>query len=145
VAAFWYAIIPGLTGALGYFPSALLGMGEPLPAGVARQWARWGRSPGYLSDDTDDAGRSLADAHRAFRAPVLSLNFSDDFFAPRRAAATLLSWYGGADRELRHLHPGDVGQRRVGHFGFFRPAVGGALWPEIADWLAARAGVAARI
>lgn len=142
VFALWHGVIPGLTSALGYFPSRLLGMGESLPAGVARQWARWGRSPGYLSDDVDAAGRSLADAHRAFRAPVLSLTFSDDVFAPHRAAATLLSWYGSAEKEHRHLRPADLGQRRVGHFGFFRPSTGGVLWPEVADWLSVRAGAA---
>lgn len=141
VAALWYVLIPGLTRLLGYFPSPWLGMGEPLPSGVARQWARWGRSPGYLSDDVDAAGRSLADAHRAFRAPILSLTFSDDVFAPHRAAATLLSWYGSAEKEHRHLRPADLGLRRVGHFGFFRASTGGVLWPEVADWLAARAAI----
>lgn len=35
----------------GYLPAKKIGWGENLPQGVARQWARWCRSPGYVEND----------------------------------------------------------------------------------------------
>ena len=39
--------------------------------------------------------------------------------------------------EHKHLHPGDVGPERIGHFGFFKEG-STSLWDETADWLRAR-------
>ena len=46
--ALWHLLIPGLSRTLGHFPSHWFGLGEPLPSGVAREWARWGRHRDYL-------------------------------------------------------------------------------------------------
>ncbi len=133
-AVLWRAF-PAVAGAMGRFPFSMLGMGEDLPAGVAREWARWCRSPGYLTDHVPGA----RDAFRAVRSPVLALGFTDDSFAPRRATEALLRWMENARIEHRHLAPADVGARAVGHFGFFRRGVAPRLWDEVATWLLDRA------
>lgn len=127
-AALWWVAMPLLTRALGYFPMRRFGMGEDLPAGVALEWARWGRSPEYLGDWR---------GHAALDAPILSFSFADDPFAPRAAVDALHARYGSRELARRHVAPADVGAARIGHFGFFRPGVAPGLWRETADWLAA--------
>ena len=48
----WYVAIPLLTAVYGVFPSSLLGLGQDIPAGVARQWAEWGKDPDYIRSTT---------------------------------------------------------------------------------------------
>jgi predicted alpha/beta hydrolase len=138
LALLWHGGMPAVVHALGYFPFSRLGMGEDLPGGVALEWARWCRSPHYL---VDDDGRPLR-GHASLPAPVLAYGFTDDFFAPRPAVEDVLGWFGGAEKTLRYLCPADLGVRSVGHFGFFRPGVGGTLWPETARWLRERTAAA---
>jgi predicted alpha/beta hydrolase len=125
----WYALMPALARALGYFPARRLGFGEDLPRGVALEWAQWCRRRDFLGDWS---------GHRRFRVPVLSFSFEDDPIAPRRAVDALHAEFGG-QVVRRHLTPGELGVRRLGHFEFLRPGVAPALWEEMADWLEARA------
>jgi predicted alpha/beta hydrolase len=68
----------------------------------------------------------------------------DDPYAPVPAHEALLRRFTATRAELRVVRPADVGQRAVGHFGFFRPAMRDALWSECAAWLAAALGLARR-
>jgi predicted alpha/beta hydrolase len=36
------------------------------------------------------------------------------------------------------VKPADIGEKKIGHFGYFRPQAGEKLWPAAAEWLAAR-------
>lgn len=128
----WHAAIPALSPVLGYFPGKRLGLGADLPRGVVEEWARWGRHPEYLR------GRAEAAGLTALRAPLLSLSFTDDGYAPPDAVARAEGWYTNAALERRALRPQDVGLRGVGHFGFFREAAREALWPLATDWLERR-------
>jgi predicted alpha/beta hydrolase len=40
----------------------------------------------------------------------------------------LLGFYSGAPRITVRLRPRDVGETRIGHFGFFRPRYEQSLW-----------------
>ena len=122
----WYGLVPALTGTVGFFP-AWGGLGEELPAGVAREWAKWCRSPGYYLDHVPGARARLA----SFDRPVLAFSFDDDDFGPRPAVDALLRELEGASIDHRHLTPAALGQKRVGHFGFFRPALEDSLWAEV--------------
>jgi predicted alpha/beta hydrolase len=136
LAFLWHVGMPATTALLGRFPFKALGQGEDLPPEVAKQWARWCRTPHYLSDDE---GRPMYHGHAALPAPVRAYSFSDDPYAPRASVDALVERYGGAQKEHLHLRPADVGARAVGHFGFFREGVGGTLWPQAAAWLRDRA------
>lgn len=46
-----------------------------LPPGIAKQWARWCRSPHYVSDD---AGGPLRPYNEQLRAPLRLYSFTDD-------------------------------------------------------------------
>ncbi|RMF68654.1 MAG: alpha/beta fold hydrolase [Calditrichaeota bacterium] len=126
----WYVLIPILTTLLSYFPSRLFGMGENLPAGVAREWAAWGRQPTYVLSK-EHPKRYFAE----IRAPILAISFSDDGFAPKRAAEEILRFYPNAPNEHRFIRPRDLGVKSIGHFGFFRDAFRESLWTQTVEWL----------
>ena len=132
VLALWFVIIPLVTAVLGYFPARLLGLGEDLPAGVARQWARWGRHHEYLMRDRIPSWRA---GYETLELPIRGLSFTDDIYAPRRSMAAILALYSRARVEHRHLAPRDLGLASVGHFGFFRERHREALWEPAAEWL----------
>jgi predicted alpha/beta hydrolase len=131
LAGLWYFAMPALTFACGYFPTRKLGLGEDLPRGVAREWAKWCRSPGYLAPYL---GQSLPDHFGAFPGPVLAYSCADDRLAPADAVEALLRMYSRARITRRQLDPHTLGLGPLGHFGFFR-AENAALWPPAADWI----------
>ncbi len=136
----WYGLVPALTSTVGYLP-AWGGLGEELPADVAREWAKWCRSPGYYLDHVPGSRARLA----SFDRPLLALSFDDDDFAPRRAVDALLDTLTRARVDHRHIRPSEVGLRTIGHFGFFRVRAAG-LWSEVSGFMEdviARASVAA--
>jgi predicted alpha/beta hydrolase len=130
----WHAFIPGLVPLLGKLPAALLGGGEDVPPGVARQWAAWGRQPDYLmSYARPRGGRGFA----RLTAPIVSYAIADDHYAPVRSVEELLRYYDLAPTELRVVRPEDLGEAHVGHFGFFRSRFEPTLWREALGVLAA--------
>jgi predicted alpha/beta hydrolase len=141
ILALWYAVIPLLVPLLGRLPAAILGGGEDVPAGVAREWAEWGRKRDYaVSYARPRGGRGFA----RFRGPIVSYAIADDVFAPVRAVEALLGSFEAARGELRVVAPRELGERAIGHFGFFRPRFEPTLWREAAEWLGRAAEQAAR-
>lgn len=137
MAFLWHAGIPLATTAFGRLPMRLLGQGEDVPRGVAREWARWGRHRDYILSEASPRG-GLHFAHYA--GPLRSYAILDDAYAPRRAVEALAAGFTGTSPEVRAISPRDLGLRAIGHFGFFRPATGKALWTESVDWLRAAVG-----
>jgi predicted alpha/beta hydrolase len=132
MAMLWYCFMPGLTKLLSYGPMAAFKLGENLPKGVALQWARWGRTPHYI---VDAAGQPIRSDFASFKAPVLSYSFADDSLAPKAAVDALMEYYENAPIERRHLQPGDIGSKAIGHFGFFRERYKTPLWESSLSWL----------
>lgn len=123
----WHAVIPGLVPLLGRLPAAVLGGGEDVPPGVAREWAAWGRRRDYvMSYARPLGGRGFA----RLTAPIVSYAIADDRYAPERSVRELLGYYRAAPTELRVVRPEALGERHVGHFGFFRARFEETLWRE---------------
>jgi len=123
--------IPLLTLLLGYYPGSRLGACD-LPAGVAREWARWCRSAAYIRDA---AGKPQRSGFLGYRGRALFISLYDDpLFAPRRAVAALCGYFQNAHREHVHIEPETVKGKSVGHLGFFRKPLGRQLWPMVLDW-----------
>src|SRR5262245_31887403 len=122
----WFAIAPIATALCGYFPGRALRMVGDLPAGVIRQWSRWCRHPDYAV-----GVEGVRDAYHRLGMPMLSLSFTDDEYMSAKNVARLHSFYENAERDMRRIAPVDVGLRRIGHFGFFRPEIGARLWPAV--------------
>ena len=134
MAVAWHGVMPALTRLFGYFPADRLGLGEDLPAGMALQWAGR-RAPELRPSGAQPAHqrmRHLLDRCALLQCPALAISVSDDAFATVAGTRRLLSYF---PRLLspRHLvfTPADTAVRHIGHFGFFRRAVGAALWPRL--------------
>lgn len=107
-------LVPILTTVLGKVPGKLMG-GEDLPPGVARQWARWTLTPGYL------AGAEPARmAHDALTCPIHVYATTDDPLGPTAAVDELASWYSGAAVSRHPVRPADLGRKVLGHVGLFK-------------------------
>ncbi len=117
LALLWFVLIPLL--ARRTFPSHWFGLGDPLPAGVAREWARWGRHRDYLLRD-----QTNRDAFAGATYPVRAIHIEGDHLAPRRAVEALADWYPDA-----HV----VDHPPLGHFAWFRDPRG---WDDAVAWLA---------
>ena len=133
LAALWFAGVPALTALAGKLPMRWFRLGENVPPAVAREWAAWGRSPGYLFDPRH--GLDLTGYGR-LAIPVRVYSFADDRYAPGAAIEALLRQYPAARIERHHQDTAQLGARRVGHFGFFRSGVTPELWQEATEWLA---------
>lgn len=127
----WYVLVPGVSHLLGHFPGRRLGLFADLPKGVALEWARWCRNPRYMvSPDGEPLGEHFA----SVRAPLLSISFSDDVFAPKRAVDDLTARFTSADVTRRHIHPADLGKKRLGHFEPFKRGRAPEVWELITGW-----------
>lgn len=135
----WHALMPGATRLCSYFPSKRLGLSEDLPAGVARQWAHWGRNPDYI---VDDAGAPIREHFASYRGPIRSYSFADDIHAPRAGVESLVNCYTAAPKDWHHRAPEELGVKAIGHFGFFRDQFRASLWAETCAWLTEQAGAA---
>jgi predicted alpha/beta hydrolase len=116
---FWRVLAPVATRLAGYYPGARLGVLGDLPAGVIRQWGRWCLNEEYIGADVPSFSRRTA----SVTVPLTTFSFTDDELLTGASMAALERWYGGADVAPMRMKPADLGVERVGHHGFFRPAL----------------------
>jgi predicted alpha/beta hydrolase len=126
---FWHLLIPPFSHATGYFPAKKLGLFENLPKKVALQWAQWGRSRNYFADHVDTQG------YQNLNVPLLSMSFSDDFFAPPRAAQWLNSQYKNCQLTHHAYTPQQFDLKKIGHFDMFKTKFKPYFWQPIADFI----------
>lgn len=122
---------PALYTIFGYVPGKL-GMGEDLPRGVFKEWAGWCMKPRYLYDDETLEARKY---FRNYTGPLRAVGLSDDDWAPPATVAGLIAGYTGTEPEHITVTPESIGQKKIGHFGFFRESSREPLWREAAEWL----------
>jgi len=145
--ALWKVVRPLTTAALGYVPGKSLGLGENLPAGVAREWAAWCMEPDYLKaffDGRRDSpdGRPFGPQHYAEADfPLLAYGFTDDNLATPNNAAPMMALYANAEVETKWIEPSAASAATIGHLGFFRKRLGGPLWDDALLWLRTAATV----
>ncbi|HWP09369.1 MAG TPA: alpha/beta fold hydrolase [Polyangiaceae bacterium] len=120
----WRALLP--LSSLVWDPIPKCVVGEALPAGVAREWAFWGRSPDWFFSHVPDARARFA----AFGAPLVSYGAWDDPIAPPSSVEALLACFTGTRAERVAIGPGELPAPRVGHFGLLRPVPGASVWPQ---------------
>jgi len=134
MAVAWHGLMPALTRFVGYFPADRLGLGEDLPAGMALEWAER-RRPELRPNGAEPAGERrlrLLGHCAALECPAIAISISDDAFATVDGTRRLLSYFPRlSSPQLLQFTPPDAQVRRIGHFGFFRRAVGTTLWPRL--------------
>ena len=131
VAAFMGLIGVPLTHALGYAPG-WAGIGEDLPKNVFLQWSKWVMSPRYLFDDATLAGLKN---FPNYKGSLRALTFTDDPWATLPAVELLCKGLTGTTAEIIPINPAELGAKKIGHFGFFRPEHRDSLWRGAAEWL----------
>lgn len=129
----WWVVMPLLSVVLGYFPSQRFKIGEDLPRGVGLEWARFCRSPHYM---TEPDGTPIRTGFRAYEGPVRAYSFGDDERAPEKCVRAIHAYFEKTKVDHRHIDPKDVGGR-VGHVGFFIAKFKDSLWRESLEWLRA--------
>ncbi|MCL1124896.1 alpha/beta hydrolase family protein [Shewanella surugensis] len=126
----WYGIIPIMSQVFGYLPRTILGS-EPLPKGIAQQWAKWARNPDYICDENGIKWRPyFSQVHSPMHFYAIS---DDDDFAPLKSVKALAQFYRNASVTLERLHPEDHAIPFIGHFGFFKKTMPRALWQTTSD------------
>lgn len=128
----WYVLVPFYTRLCGYFPGKKLRKVGNLPKGVIYQWSRWCKDHRYF---VDEAGNAMQTYHHQFRAPILSLSFTDDEMMGRKNIDGLHDYFTHAEVERHYIQPQDIQVKRIGHFGFFRPEFRHSLWQQALQWL----------
>jgi predicted alpha/beta hydrolase len=130
----WFFVVPVVLPLAGYFPGKRLKKVGDLPAGVMSQWRRWCLHRDYMMGE---GGTALREQYARIRTPILSVSFTDDEFMSERNTESLHGFYAGAPRTMKRIAPADIGERRIGHFGFFRPQFQATLWPQVHGFLSA--------
>jgi predicted alpha/beta hydrolase len=133
----WFFVVPIALRVAGYFPGKRLRKVGDLPRGVMAQWRRWCLSREYV---VGAEGERVREAYASVRMPMLSLSFTDDELMSARGIRSLHGLYTNAPVEYRRIAPPDVGAKRIGHFGFFRPQFERTLWPLVSQWLREQTG-----
>jgi len=117
----------------GYVPVKLLGWGEDLPSGIARQWSQWCLSPGYVANGF---GKEIKEHHfNEISQPILAISATDDAIATQPNVDAVLSLYPHAKIKQLRLNPSDYGLKQIGHVDFFR-SKSHSLWPLVSEWFA---------
>ncbi|WP_372862713.1 alpha/beta fold hydrolase [Psychrobacter sp.] len=133
---FMDAFIPLANLTLGYTPSDKIGMGEPLPRGVSRQWREWCNGAGYIKTAF---GKSIqTHFYDDITMPSLWLGFSDDDIANSKNMDDMIRVFTKMPVEKQFLDPKDFGLNSIGHMRYFSSrtnAKAPQLWQMAVDWL----------
>lgn len=116
----------------GYAPTAAVGLGEDLPAAVARQWGQWCAADGYATNAVK--GRPQLDFHGDIRIPITVFHATDDDIATPTTVADLMRTLPAARKQVRRIAPSEHGLKSIGHIDWFRSSHQ-ALWPLLAQAL----------
>lgn len=134
---FMDAFIPLTNLTLGYTPADKIGMGEPLPRGVARQWREWCNGAGYIKTAF---GKSIhTHFYDEIDIPALWLGFSDDEIANSKNIDDMIRVFSKMPVEKYYFDPEEFGLNSIGHMRYFSSktnAKAPQLWQMAVDWLA---------
>ena len=116
--------------ALGYFPGRKIGIGGTEAMQLVRDWARVVRTGRYdMINQTFDYESCL----RLLRIPVLAISFTDDGFAPKRAADRFCQKMSNISLTRWHLDPVNFDCKKLGHFWWINQSE--SLADRISRWL----------
>lgn len=133
---FMDAFIPLSNLVLGYTPSDKIGMGEPLPKGVARQWRDWCNGTGYIKTALDKTIHNHF--YNEMTMPALWLGFSDDEIANDKNIDDMIRVFPNMPVEKHYFEPEAFGLNHIGHMRYFSSRThtkAPQLWQMAVDWL----------
>lgn len=124
----WYLVAPVSVATVGYFPGNRLKMVGDLPPNVIRQWRRWCLDREYA---VGAEGPAMRERFGQVTIPMTAVAFTDDEMMSRRNTESLHGFYRNADVTIRRIEPADIGERQIGHLGWFRERYRESLWQGV--------------
>lgn len=116
----------------GFTPAQWVGMGEPLPKNVARQWQQWCNNGGYVKT----AFRKTIHQHyyHELEKPSLWVNAVDDDIANDKNVDDMVSVFDKLEVTKQTLNPLEHGLKEIGHMKFFSRK-SKDIWAQPLAWL----------
>lgn len=127
----WWVLAPVGIGLAGYFPGKKLGAVGDLPAAAMWQWRKWCLHPDYLGSE----GAAVRARYASVQVPITAVVLEDDELVSPAGIRKLYQLYEKAPVHFEHLHPHQMGMKRIGHFGLFKASSAERLWPLALGWL----------
>ncbi|BFT28951.1 alpha/beta fold hydrolase [Alteromonas sp. D210916BOD_24] len=116
----------------GHTKSHWVGMGEPLPKQVARQWQRWCNGTGYIKTAF---GREVDEHYYDdITLPSKWLLATDDNIANIHNVHDMISVFPHMEAEIEELAPSAYQVDEIGHMKFFSRKCK-HLWPKVSEYL----------
>ncbi|MCU7553306.1 alpha/beta fold hydrolase [Alteromonas sp. ASW11-19] len=128
---FMNLFIPLTNRLFGHTKSHWVGMGEPLPAGVARQWQQWCNGKGYV--ETAFGQEVTRHHYYSITCPAFWVLAKDDPIACEKNARDMLRVYRNMPATLKIIDPQTHGVDQIGHMRFFSRQCK-PLWSLAADF-----------
>jgi len=125
--------IPFSNAIFGYTKSHWVGMGEPLPKNVAKQWQTWCNGRGYVKTAFGNT------VHKHFydelEIPSMWINAFDDYIANNKNTDDMISVFTKLPANKITISAKDHNLHAIGHMKFFSRK-SKVLWSYALDWLA---------
>lgn len=116
----------------GFTNAQWMGMGEPLPKEVAKQWREWCNGKGYVEMAF---GKSIqTHAYDSLTHPTCWVWATDDTIANEANVHDMVRVFTQVPSTIRSLHPQDFGLSHIGHMRFFGKE-NQVLWQIAVEWL----------
>jgi len=119
-----------ISGLLGYFPGKRVGFAGTEAKTHITDWTHTTLTGRY---EPKNATEAYEERLPSLKAPILSISFSDDPFAPKKAVERLLAKFPRAQITHWHLAPWQVGLDSLGHVAWVKKSE--PLVAKMSDWL----------
>lgn len=128
----WKFLIPSAIKKYGILPTSKHYYGMPLPKNIALDWANYGLKKDFIEDSSlNPRGLYLS----SYNVPKLAISFSDDEVLGLKSVQSILAKLDSNELQHVHIHPKEIGEKEIGHFGFLKPGQRKKLWPMLVEWI----------
>ena len=122
----WYLHIPITANLFGYMPPSLTYRGIRMAKGVALEWAAWSRKKKYIAHYF---GKNIPhNYYQKIDQNIDVIRFEDDPIAIPKTVNAMMGYYKNAPIKIHSFDPKKMGEKRVGHSGFFSAKLGQPFW-----------------
>ncbi len=128
-AIIWATYAPVATALFGYLPLAFAGFGEDLPRGNAIELWTWCLRTGPYSKILED--NNIPHYYNEVVQPFKAFFMEDDNVTTLNTIPSYKKDYKNAALDVEIIRPHDLGAKKLGHYGFFKPRYKDQLWTKV--------------
>lgn len=130
-AHFFYLFSPVSVLFKGYIASKSFGIMEDLPKKVVQQWRDWCEKPDYFFNEKFYGKSVPVGKFKQYDFPVHVYWTTDD---PISNEQSIPAYWNNIENQditsIQKITPEEMGQKKIGHFGFFRKQMRDTLWQD---------------